>query len=89
MTPTQIAAHPDVHVSLTTVKRLIRRYDAGGYNARKDKPKSRRRPKATTAEQDADIVASVGAQPSRAASSVVAEIHPQLGAASKMWTVRR
>ncbi|CAA3004511.1 Hypothetical predicted protein [Olea europaea subsp. europaea] len=62
--------------------------EAEGYEGLANKPKSGR-PKVSIPQQDADIVASVSAEPLRAAISVVRELHPEQGEPSKRWAVHR
>lgn len=72
----EIAARPEVTVSLATVKRSCRRFRDEGFDGLTTRPKTGR-PKATTPEQDADMRASMLAMPKRSAIAVVRELFPE------------
>lgn len=72
----QIAALPEVSVSLKTIKRWCARFRDEGFDGLETRPKTGR-PKATTPEQDADIRASVLAQPKRSTLAIVRELYPE------------
>ena len=82
-----IVARPDVSVCERTVKRWVNRFDEGGFEGLKTKPKSGRN-KVTTPQQDEQIVNQVIAAPLTPAVSTVRDALPDVNI-SKATVYRR
>ena len=82
----RIEGHPLVTLRRSAIKRWAQRGDEGGLDNLATRPKTGR-PRATTREEDVDLVASVDASKKRAVTSVVRELFPDYPAS--MTTARR